>query len=169
MNWARARPEDQRARPIRTAYPRTHSGSRRKAFGTATHHRPAGRTIARRSICQAPAITGTSVPKCVTSIEKFGKFFAGIKTGSTLISPNIRRLHTDECEPVTFPASSHAQAWCNTRSTGGVKCKQFGAKSPVFIRFRNGKAHLLKIPQTKSTFVHACCIDSHIVYRAVAA
>lgn len=165
----RAKPGVQCAHPIRTAYPRTQSGSRRKAFGTETHHRPAGRTIARRPIRKAPAITGTSVHKGVTFIEKVGKFFAGIETGSTLISPNIRRLHTHECEPVTFHASGHAQAWCNTRSTGGVKCKQFGAKSPVFIRFRNRKPPILKIPREKIRFVHACCIDSHIVYRAVAA
>ena len=51
----------------------------------------------------------------------------------------------------------------------GVKRKQFGAKRPVFIQFRDLKQHSRKNPRGKIGFVHACCTDSHIVYRAVAA
>ena len=51
----------------------------------------------------------------------------------------------------------------------GVKRKQFDAKSPVFIQFRDLKQRIGKNSRRKIRFVHTCCIDSHIVYRAVAA
>ena len=50
----------------------------------------------------------------------------------------------------------------------GVKRKQFDAKRPVFIQFRDLKQRIAKKPRRKIRFVHTCCIDSHIVYRAAA-
>ena len=50
----------------------------------------------------------------------------------------------------------------------GVKRKQFDAKSPVFIQFRDLKQRIGKNSRRKIRFVHTCCIDSHIVYRAAA-
>lgn len=50
----------------------------------------------------------------------------------------------------------------------GVKRKQNGLEDPVFIRFCELKRAFQKKTQAKSRFVHACCIHSHIVYKASA-
>lgn len=74
----------------------------------------------------------------------------------------IRRLPTDECEPVTFCSGTgfmdHQRGKRHVRQAQTKR-----RKKPVLMRFLQGRNVFHEKMTFGYPFVHACCIHTHIV------